>query len=376
MSQPPNDPWDQQPQQPPGAQPPWQQPQPGGQQPAEQQPGAQQQWPGQPGGQQPWPGQPGGQQPWPGQPGGQPAWPGQPVAPPPYGWMTQSRFDPSDPLVSDDYSGWWRRSIAIMRKGWRQLALLQLLFVIPILAFQVPAEFIAEREQRGLGASLGADTTAAPDFGAILGPLTLVFAAALVAAAIYTLGTLATMRMVAVIATGGRPSIGAALGAAARRVPAMIGWYILAALLATVALLACLLPVVYVAAALTILPAVVLFERGGAIPRCFRLFHADFGASVSRIATIFGLAIAMSVVVGMVTFLVTLAVQGSAAIDTTADVSTAGLTVTTAVSAVLNGLTYLLAGVVGTPLIVTAYADMRARHEPFSGPSLVTPQAV
>jgi hypothetical protein len=41
---------------------------------------------------------------------------------------------------------------------------------------------------------------------------------------------------------------------------------------------------------------------------------------------------------------------------------------TTVLDAILQGAYYVAAGLVGTPLLVTAYADMRARHEPFTTP--------
>ncbi|WP_433828621.1 hypothetical protein ACQP2E_04575 [Actinoplanes sp. CA-015351] len=57
-----------------------------------------------------------------------------------------------------------------------------------------------------------------------------------------------------------------------------------------------------------------LVQRGAGIGRCFQLFHADFGASIARVATVYGIAL----------------------------------------------------GVVGTAFLVTTYADMRARRESFS----------
>lgn len=339
----------------PGPQTPGQQAAP--QQPAPEQPGAQQYLP------QPYPAQPS----W-GQAGAFPQAPDW-TAHPPYG----SRFDPADPLISDDYNGWWRRSFGVIRSGWRQLALLQLLILVPVLAVLIPTQVSYERRQRAAQAALETTTPGEmPDFWALLAPSVMLFGAALVAGLVYGVGMLAAVRLVAVIATGGRPRIGDALLVTLRRIPAAIGWYIVAAAIAVAAVLACLLPVIYVSAVFMILPAVVVFERGNAISRCFRLFHADLGSSVGRVATVAGLNIAASLILGALTLVVSLVVLGSGGFDATADVSSGGTTTVGVLTALLNGLYYFVSGIVMPPLLVAAYADMRARHEPFASASLVT----
>jgi hypothetical protein len=159
------------------------------------------------------------------------------------------------------------------------------------------------------------------------------------------------------IATGRNAGSGPAALAALRRFPALLGWSLLALPMIVAAIVLCLLPVLYVGAVLTILPVVVLLERGTGIGRCFRLFHADLGVAIGRIATILGLTVAGSVIVTLLTTAVTLTAGGGLespnALATTAE-------------ALLQGVFYVAAGLVGTPLLVTAYADMRARREPFS----------
>ena len=134
-----------------------------------------------------------------------------------------------------------------------------------------------------------------------------------------------------------------------------------------------MLPVIYVGAVFTILPAVIAFERGNAISRCFSLFHADLGSSVGRVATVAGLNLVGSLILGVLTFVITLAALGSAGLDATADVSSGATATVGTLTAVLNGLYYFISGILLPPLLVTAYADMRARHEPFASASLVTP---
>jgi hypothetical protein len=106
-----------------------------------------------------------------------------------------------------------------------------------------------------------------------------------------------------------------------------------------------------------ILPVIVLVERGQGIGRAFQLVHADFGAAVARLATIVGLHIAFVLVEGLF----------SAILDP-ATSSGPGVTVA---SAILSAGFSAATGVVMSPLLLTAYADMRARHEPFSTAYLI-----
>ncbi|MFC0526236.1 hypothetical protein [Phytohabitans kaempferiae] len=113
------------------------------------------------------------------------------------------------------------------------------------------------------------------------------------------------------------------------------------------------------AAVFLVLAPVVALERGGAISRCFKLFHGDLGASLARTATIFGIVIGGSIVAGMIGLVGTL----SAPVET----ASSGTIITwslveAAVSVVIGGALRILTD----PLTVGAYADMRARVEPFS----------
>ena len=301
------------------------------------------------------------QNPW-GQP--LPSWPAIPPVGP--------RFDPADPLISDDYAGWWRRGFAVLGAARRPMAMLQLLLAVPVLALSIPSEIAYERQQRAVDAMLdtpGGDVS----FGEVLKPGLTLMAGALPAGLIFVFAMLAAVRMTTVAATGGNPTVGAALRAALRRVPAMMGWYVVAAGICLLAVVLCFLPLLYVGAVLTILPAVVQLERGNAISRCFRLFHADIGASISRVATIGGLSLAATVVMFVATLIAQVVLQGSAAFDPSVEVSAGSVTALGVVTAVLQTLTYLFSCFILTPLTVTAYADMRARREPFSTAYLAEP---
>jgi hypothetical protein len=366
---PPPDPWNPSPDPDPGAN-------PAGQQPAGWDPYAQQQpappaYPPYPGQQQGYPGQPdypGGQ---PGYPGGQPGYPGYPV---------QSRFDPADPLVSDDFAGWTRRTGAIIKAGWKKLAILQLIILTPLILLSIPFNIGMAFWQRDLAENL----TNQAATGTIESPFASVdpaVAVALIVGAVvvgilvslwFALGTLATVRMVVSIATGTPLTIGGALRSVVGRLPAYIGWAFLAGLISIVALLACILPVFYVAAVFAILTPVIVFERTNVISRCFQLFHADFGSAAARVVTIAAVSIGAGVVVATMSSIGTAAVGGGTLLAPSLDASTASLIASSIISAVFNLASYLFSGVVITPLIVATYADLRARREPFTTSQLIT----
>jgi hypothetical protein len=267
------------------------------------------------------------------------------------------RFDPADPLVSADLAGWWRRGFAIVRRGWRPLAVVQAVTTALTLALLVPAQAFADLASRdSADEALGIVLVA---FGALLVALVL-------SMLIYSIGTLATARVAVTVASGGNAHAGRAVRAILPRVPALIGWSLLAGLIIVAALFACILPAFYVGAVFVLLPVVVLFESGNAISRCFSLFHNDFGAAVARIATLVGLGFGILLPFAAVTTAVTLVAYGSTFADPTAAVSTGAVVVDSVMGTVLSGVASLICGVVLTPLIVTTYADLRARREPFT----------
>jgi hypothetical protein len=107
----------------------------------------------------------------------------------------------------------------------------------------------------------------------------------------------------------------------------------------------------YLGAVFTVLPAIVLLERGNAISRSFQLLHADIGSALGRIVVYYAVSVLFVVVEGLFA-------SAISAIGT----STAVTVVSTAVAIVFT----LASAVALAPMILTAYADMRARREPFS----------
>ncbi|GID94620.1 hypothetical protein ACFQFC_13255 [Amorphoplanes digitatis] len=280
-------------------------------------------------------------------PAGMPAYPGSAM---PY---LDPRFDPADPLASADFAGWWRRGFAVVRRGWRTLALVQVLTAVAGLVLLVPAQLFVDLSSRDLSEPDGLPVP-------LLAANGLLMLATCLELLIYLIGTLVAVRVTVSIATGADMRVGQAVRAVLPRVPALIGWSLLTGLITFAAVLACILPVFYVGAVFVVLPVVVLFERGNAVSRCFSLFHNDLGAAVARIATIAGLGLAISLpfIVGSVAL--------SLLLDGTAFTGTGGVIAASVTGSVLDGMGSLICGVVLTPLIVATYADLRARREPFS----------
>ena len=257
---------------------------------------------------------------------------------------------PEDPLVSPDYAGWFRRSFTLLSAVWQPMTLVQMIWAVPLLAVGIAAAF-AQPE-----ASVVTDPQAI-SFDDFLAPLLVILPFTLAAVVLAMVGQLATLDILVQRATGRTPSVTEALKSGLRRFFPLLGWQILAAFVVLVGLLFCILPGIYFVLVLMTLTPIVLLERGQGIGRAFQLFHADFGAALGRVATVFGFYIAFAVVEGIFTTVVDPLGTAGAGIALVQAFMSAGFSVAS--------------GVVLSPMILTAYADMRARREPFSTAYLV-----
>ncbi|MDY7085612.1 MAG: hypothetical protein SYR96_10940 [Actinomycetota bacterium] len=266
-------------------------------------------------------------------------------AQPAYGLPSGYYAGPEDPLVSPDYAGWFRRSFTLLAAVWQPMTLVQLMWAVPLLAVSIASAFT----QPDTTVVADPQTVTLDDF---LEPLLVILPFSLAAVVIAMVGQLATLDILVQRATGRTPSVTEALKNGLRRFFPLLGWQILAGLTILLGLVFCVLPGIYFAVVLMVLTPIVLLERGQGIGRAFQLFHADFGAALARVATVFGFYIAFAVVEGIFT----------AAVDPTARASTG---VALFLAFVSTGFS-VAAGVVISPMVLTAYADMRARREPFS----------
>nr|WP_296068741.1 hypothetical protein [uncultured Actinoplanes sp.] len=266
--------------------------------------------------------------------------------PPPVPGAYQQGFypGPEDPLISPDFNGWWNRAMRLLSANWRPLAMIQLMWAIPLLIVSIIVNVIPPES---------VESGSPGDLTALL-LITLPFTA--VAFLLGLIATLATLHLLVQYVTGRPVSVGDALRAGLRRSGAMLGWGILGGLMILVGFVLCILPGIYVALVFTILPAIVLLERGNPIARSFQLVHAQFGPAAGRILTIAVVGLGFMLAENALT-----SILGNGYLST-GSVSTGVGIITAIVSVVIS----VISGVVTAPLTLTAYADMRARREPFA----------
>jgi hypothetical protein len=308
---------------------------------------------GQPGYGQPGYGQPGYGQPGYGQPGGLPSYPGGYAAP-----MGGVPVPGGDPMVSPDYSGWWQRTIALIKKVLTPLLILH--GGAAVVRYAATLIFLGlSPSQSEIQANAGSN-----DPGQILHLLGPLFGGGLVlgliSVAIGLFVALGTVFLIVAAATDGPADLGSALRGVARRVPALLGWGILAGLVILPGLFACVLPGLYLLAVFAILPAVVMIERDTAFVRCFKVFHADLGTSLSRVLTVAGVGLVAGVIGGIPNAILNAA---------TTDGGTS-LTAGAAIGQLIVAAVGAVSGLLTASLLTTGYADMRARKEPVSALSL------
>ena len=257
-------------------------------------------------------------------------------------------FDPTDPLISADYAGWWRRTLAVITHVWPQLLVLQaagavVTFLCGVAVGRVREPFMVESDQVqgvGVAARISAQITAA-----------------LVDVTVFTVVTLAVVYLVVLSAAGRQPTLGECLRGAARRLLPLIGWSLLAGVLVGVGLLLCLLPGIYFIVVLILLAPVVAIERRQGIGRCFDLFHTARRTALGRNGTILAIMLAVATLGWGLQMAITAAVgsnQGDPGAGSTVRALAAD-SLTTAVVGILTG-----------PLAVTAYASLRTKREPIS----------
>lgn len=323
--------------------------QPGYGQPDAGQPGY-----GQPGYGQPDAGQSGYGQPGYGEPGYGQAGYGQPdYGQPGYGYPGGPLPLPADdPLIAPDYAGWWSRTTQLVKRCWKQLALLQVAVLVVNVVLGAPLQLLSiwlQSQMRG-------DVTLA----LLLSLVTLLFAFLLiiVALVVSAVVALAAIRLVVAAATGQPLDPMAAAREIRDRVPAMIGWSLLFGLMIGVGLLFCVIPGLYLYMPFLMLAPVLLFERGQNLSRCFQLVHRDFGAALGMLATIVGMGVGV--------YLISSGIQWAVSFALVALLGTVGTYVASVISIIVSSVLAAGLAIFTIPLQTTAYASLRARLEPLS----------
>ncbi|GAA4685534.1 hypothetical protein GCM10023215_20910 [Pseudonocardia yuanmonensis] len=189
----------------------------------------------------------------------------------------------ADPLVAADFSDWWTKVLAVLKRSWQPLLLIQLATALPALILAAILGVVLAAGGGLVGLAVG---------GGIF--LILVVAASLLAqgASVYVVTRQAAEQPV---------GAGEALSFAARRALPLLGWGILAGILVFIGFLLLIIPGIYLSVVfVAALTGVIMFERAG-IGRTFELVNREFWGTFGRLITF---AIAAGIYSGVITAIV------------------------------------------------------------------------
>jgi hypothetical protein len=205
---------------------------------------------------------------------------------PPHAAYRPPPRQPGDPLTGspdESFSTWFTRSMGFFRRSWLPASLIAAgAVLVPGLAFAVVCTLIFNRTQAlSQVASTGPAATDAARSILMLYLVMLVPVLALLF--LQSSAQVAIMRLMARDAAGRPRDIAADIRYGLRRGWVLALWQLLEIPIIMVGFCACIVPGYYLQLAMSQVPAVVAFERGGhAMPRSFRLMHSDFWPSVGR----------------------------------------------------------------------------------------------
>ncbi len=264
----------------------------------------------------------------------------------------------ADPLVTpptQGFAGWWSRLWQTFARSWRSLfPILLLTSVIPSVGFGAfisgPLKIFSTDLQQFQQLQQADPTTPIPSdlagdiakIYAILGVYLLVF---LLFGAV---GWAASMWTITRQAAGEPAPFGRAFVYGLKNLPRVGGWLILYFLAITLASACFLIPGLYVAVAGSLIVPFVIFSRGS-LPDSFRMVNKNFGPVLGRVATIYGLTLAVGLVVVLIS-----SVAGSSV----SSMSASGFVIFEAVAAILTVPTSMVL-VIG---IFLTFAEMRAKE--------------
>ncbi|GEM_PF-6696477 len=267
-----------------------------------------------------------------------------------------------DPLVNHPtagFDGWFSKLVTTLRRSWRSLLIV---VTVGVALPEAPAGIAMDIQRQrflhqlalhprpeGLPAGVLAD--ALFGLGVVLA-LTLVggfFSAAGWAAGIWALTEEA--------ATGRPAAAGRALRYGLRRAARLWLWGLVAAPIVVAGFVACVLPGIYLALAVSLYSFVVVFERGrNPIGGTFRLTHKFFGAAAGRTAVLVAVCVGYSLVVDVIVGL------GGALVALAGADAFLVVGATNLVQSLLQApaTALLLAG------LLLTYAELRAREVPLT----------
>lgn len=284
----------------------------------------------------------------------------------PYPGHGQGQRPPvEDPLVPVDLGGWFKRVFGVLRRSFGRVLLLQGVVllaagVIELVTVQNVISNLAGSVS-ALGEAGALDQTGDPSqlspaivgaFASLFSPVTVIAWLAFMVIAVFAQA--ASWYVVVGDAAGERTSISAALRLSARRVLPLLGWGLLANLIAAAGFVLLIVPGIYLMIVFgSTLVGVVVVERRG-IGRCFALLKRRFWATTGRLLLAWVILGGYSVIVSIV---VTPVVVGLASngIDLTT-----GIVMAMLVNLVLS----IPAGVAMVAVVVVTYAELRGHERP------------
>jgi hypothetical protein len=289
----------------------------------------------------------------------QPAFGGQPAPDPYAGYPGAGGVDPNDPLVAGDYGGWWARGIALARKTWKHLLILQIALVVLSLVLAGPVQIYRALTLPAVTAANRTDPMAALQVGSLL----LSLAASVITALVSAVVGLVALHIVVMAAANEPLDLMEAARRASRRLGPIIGWGLVFGLMGFAGTILCFLPGIYVALVSLLLTPVVAFERESPVGRCFTLFNRNFGIALGITATMTGMVFAVSLIAGCLGGIT----GAGSAITGNTGLLVVGTLISTLIAAIFAGAI----GLLNYPLQTVAYATLRARSVPLSTSQLV-----
>ena len=189
----------------------------------------------------------------------------------------------ADPLVAADFSDWWTKVLAVLKRSWQPLLLIQIATALPALIIGALIAVIVATGGGWVGVGIGGGLA-----------LIIVVAVSLLAqgASVYVVTRQAAEQPV---------GAGEALSFAARRALPLLGWGILAGILVFIGFLLLVIPGIYLSVVfVAALTGVIMYERAG-IGRTFELVNREFWGTFGRLITF---AIAAAVYSGIISAIV------------------------------------------------------------------------
>lgn len=248
----------------------------------------------------------------------------------------------NDPLVPANFGGWFERVLGVVRRSFAQLAVLQAIVaavsvVVGVVTALMTPDFAALRSRLESGAPLTQDQISGVGAAnATIGVISIIgFLVMLVLSAYVSSASV----FVAIRDAAGQSTTaveGLRLGAG-RALP-LLGWQLLAGILAVLGFVLFILPGVYLLIVFTALAGVVVVERAG-IGRCFTLVNPRFLPTAGRIL--------LTALAGIVYFAIVFAVTGG--------YSPSG----SVIGAIVRPILLIPLGVVGAAVAVVTYAELR-----------------